>query len=395
MLSLPRVKLKLEFERDVVVALATIGFVIGIYFWKLGSLTAGLGPSEAATRASAASAHLLYNNPVNDPHSVWIYLLTKLHVTSFFWLRSISAIFATIFVVCFYKIARSWFGKLVAWLSTLLLAATPLFILAGRSLSPEIMYLAPLALAALYFWLTRAKTANRLVYLAMAALAAVCLYAPGGIWLLAIGYGFSRSGLKQLRDYFPRKLSLLGALIFAILIAPLVAGLIRQPHLLRELAFIPATWPQPLTLIKQIAWAAIGLIWHSGIHPDLQIGRLPLLNAAQAILAVFGFMALFSRARTKTYGILAIIALGVIAAGINNNSAILLIALAPIMILVAAGLRYLLLEWQSIFPRNPIPRAFAYVLILSVCALSLIYGIRYSLVAWPNTVSTRTSYVLK
>jgi len=395
MLSLPRARFKLEFERDALIALLSAVFVVGVLFWKLGTVTPGLGPNEVAARTASASAHLLYNQPVNAPHNLWLYLLAKVHARSFFWLRSVSVAFAIVFCVAFYKIARSWFGKPVAWLTTLLFTTTPLLLLAGRSVSPEIMYLTPMLLTAVYFWLTRLEKASPPIYLGLIALTAICLYVPGGIWLIALGYFFAKNGFRKLYGHFPKKLSLIGLLLFLLIIAPLVDSLIKQPHLARQLALVPATWPAPFTALRQIGWSAVGLVWHSGAHADLQIGKLPLINAAQTILTIFGVMALFSRARVKAYGVALVILLAVVAAGLNDNTTILLIALPALMIFTAAGLRYLIIEWQSIFPRNPIPRTFAYVLVVSVCAVSLIYGVRYSLAAWPNTVSTRATYVLK
>ena len=86
---------------------------------------------------------------------------------------------------------------------------------------------------------------------------------------------------------------------------------------------------------------------------------------------------------------------GVLAAGINRNLVLLTPALAAFSVALAAGLRYLYMEWKSVFPLNPIPKYMAIVLIASLALLHVSYGLRYSLSAWPNTTETRATFMLK
>jgi hypothetical protein len=74
---------------------------------------------------------------------------------------------------------------------------------------------------------------------------------------------------------------------------------------------------------------------------------------------------------------------------------ILGLCLPALAILSAAGLRYLYIEWRSIFPRNPLPLSFALVIISLLVGLQVAYGLRYSLVAWPHLAATKQLYVLK
>lgn len=104
---------------------------------------------------------------------------------------------------------------------------------------------------------------------------------------------------------------------------------------------------------------------------------------------------MWRRARKELYGLSSLIVLGIVAAGLNQDLVFLTLALPGIGLIIAAGLRYLYIQWRQIFPRNPIPRALALTLMTLLVALNVFLGIRYSLIAWPHTLDTRHTYVLK
>lgn len=386
---------KLRPSRPPLLALFTFASLILIYFWRLGSWVGGYSPAEAKTISLSHGLQSLLDNPINAPHNFFLYLLQKVNYTDPFLMRGVSAVLALIFIVCFYKIARSWFGPFIGWVSTLFMATTPLMILAGRSATADIMFLSPLAVAGIYFWITRSKEPSRLAYLALLIVSALALYTPGIVWLLILGVVVARSNLKKLIKAQPRWLNALGVLLGLLLLSPLGLTAVGQPQVILNLLMIPDSLPQVLTAIKTTAWMILGLFWQTGTHHDLQIDRLPLLNLTQTVLVIFGIYAFWSRARDKIYGLMAMGVIGVLGAGINDNVAFLLFALPPACLLAAAGLRYLHLEWQGVFPRNPLPRALAVVLMFALVGMNLYYGVRYSLAGWPYTVATKSTYVIK
>jgi hypothetical protein len=94
-------------------------------------------------------------------------------------------------------------------------------------------------------------------------------------------------------------------------------------------------------------------------------------------------------------GLVLLLVFSIAAAGINQDLKFLTLGLPAVGLIVAAGLRYLYIEWRSVFPRNPLPRALALVLMSTVVGLHVWLGLRYSLIAWPHTVDTRQTYVIK
>lgn len=395
MIKLGWLRTRLETSQQLAIACGSLLFLLFIYFWSLGSLTAGMSSAEVQTRGLSSSGSLLYHHATNAPHNVLLYALIKLHHLGPLATRSVSATFAIVFIFCFYRAARSWFGRLTGWLATLLFATTPLVLLAGRSATPTIMFLGLLPVAAAYFWLVRSPHQSKAAYLSLFALAALSLYAPGVIYFLVLAFVAIAPSIKPLVKSFPRWLTWLGACLFLVILVPLVVSMILTPSSIRLYFLLPSHFPRVWTVLRNISWMFSGLVWRTGGHGELQLGRLGLANAAQLGLAVFGLAALWGRARAKCYALLAAIALSAILAGISNDYSVLLFAVAPICILAAGGLRYLFIEWHSIFPRNPIPRILAITLMCAVVAISVFYGLRYSLSAWPHSVATSDAYVLK
>ena len=256
------------------------------------------------------------------------------------------------------------------------------------------MILLPLVLSACYFWVIRSKYSSWRVAL-LAFLAILCLYVPGGAWLVLFGAVYAHLALAGLHKRTPKMVKVAIYLMMLVSIAPLVYALARHPAQLHGLFLIPTSFPGIVEVLKNVAWMAAGLVWHTGSSSDYQIGQLGLLSLTQFTLAAFGLYAMWARARAKSYAFLGLIIFGVLAAGLNNIYPLLLISLIGVSVFVAAGLRFLLLEWQTVFPRNPLPRGLAIVLFCSLMAMQAVYGIRYSLVAWPHTDQVRQTYVIK
>lgn len=393
MLSLRRPNIRLT--KWTMVFLITSAFLFFIFFWHLGSWTAGLSASESEAIKKSASLQGLIDSPANLPHNLFGYLLQKLDRDSIFSLRAVSAAFAVVFIACFYKIAKSWFGAFVAYLAALSLAATPLVLLAGRSATADIMFLAPLAVGASYFWMTRSKNTGRTSFIIFTATVALALYTPGTFWLLVAGLVAARGVLLRTLRSQPKWLVVVGGLVFLGLLSPLLWAGYSHFSSVKEVLLIPDTFAGALETLKSIAWMFLGVVWRSAEHNDLQIAERALLDAAQIILALFGSYAIWAKARSKTYGLAAMALLGITLAGISKNFSVLLFAIIPICILMAAGLRYLYIEWLGVFPRNPLPRALAVLLMSAVVVIHIFFGLRYSLIAWPHTVATRNTYVIK
>ena len=82
-------------------------------------------------------------------------------------------------------------------------------------------------------------------------------------------------------------------------------------------------------------------------------------------------------------------------AGFNNNLVYISLGLPALGLIIVGGLHYLYREWSAIFPHNPFARVLATGLIIMLVGINFIFGLRYSLLAWPHSPETKSTYVLK
>lgn len=369
-----------------------IGFTL---FYHSGSAPAGLSPQEVAARTGSQSLATILNNPLDAPHKLVALVLHRSGFSGAAALRFDSALFAILFVVSFYSLAKSWFGRTVSLLSVLLFFGTPFLIIMARQASGGIMLLSPVVIIALYNWLLRTNKYKNWAWMSLMIAGGLFIYSPGLVWWLAGAVIISRQKIIEALETVPRWLVAAGLATFVILLIPAGIAVFNDWHLVRGFAAVPVHWRPPLDIVKSLVWMLAGLLVKMPYHSQLIIGRLPILNIIQIGLLVFGLYAMWSTTRSKTLALSSSIAFAILAAGINDNPTFLAFSLPAIAIFMAAGLRYLYIEWRNVFPSNPIPRSLALTLMICLVAAQLVYGMTYSLVAWPHSLHTKSSYVLK
>jgi hypothetical protein len=394
MFSLRR-KLVVGNKKSLALILGICLFVSLLFIWRIGSLTPGLSPTEKQAVSDSQSVKAIADNPVNAPHKAVQLLLDRSGVPGAAAWRLASVAFTVLFMLCFFTIVRTWFGRMVGILSTFLLASIPLLVISGRQASPEIMFLSPVVLLASYYWLLRTQKHYKIAWMVLFAATALCLYVPGLIWWIVAGVLIARSRLVSVFKNIPRMITAGGVVFMLVLITPLILAIAGDWAVLRNLLLIPEQWPEPLTALKSVGWMTLALIWKSPYHYPLVLDRLPVLNLILIALAVFGVYAMLTNAKKKAYSLWAMVAFGILTAALNQAPALLIFSLPAIAVLAGAGLRYLHVEWTSIFPRNPLPRALAVALMIALVFTHMLFGIRYSLIAWPHSVDTRQLYVLE
>jgi len=378
----------------VLLSVLAVALIFLLYGWRLGSLTPGLSPAEASAIVATTDLALIANEPVNAPHKLAQYA-ASLYAQERWALRLPSVAFMVTFLGLFYLTLRLWFGRWVGFLGAIVFASTPWLIIIARSATPDILLLMPVAALSSALWLSRRTTARGLAWLAFCTTGALSLYVPGMLWFILAVLAFKYRSLNSLSRSINKLVVATGGLLFLILLAPLAYGIFQTPEIAKELLLVPDPLRDPLATLKSIGWSALSLFWRLPYTTDFTVGRLPLLTIAQLAFAAFGVYALWAKARSVIYWLAAIVGVSILAAGLNDRLALLLPAIMAASLLVAAGLRYLYVEWNSIFPRNPIPRSLAVVLMVVVVGLHLAYGLRYALVAWPNAPTTNQVYMLK
>jgi hypothetical protein len=360
----------------------------------IGSATTGLSPAEAAARTQSSDWHHLLDHPLNAPHNLVIYAVHKIGSERHGVLRLASYVYALVFAGLFYYLARGWFGRTVGIFSALIFCLSPFFLITARVATAQIMFFWPLALMAAYYWLNRTDKKSS-AWLVLMLSVGLSFYTPGLVWWLLGAAVVCRKKLLDITGQLPQAIVAAGLALLVLLLVPAGLAVFRDWHFLKDLAALPGSWPGPVRLVKDFGWMISSLSVKTPYHDQLLVGRLPLLDLLQMGLLVFGVYAMGTAARLKAAAFGLSVALAVILAAFNNNLEFLFIGLPAIGMFMAAGLRYLYIEWRSVFPRNPIPKSLALVLMAVLVGIQLVYGLSYSLIAWPHTSDTKTVYVLK
>lgn len=371
-------------------------FIVFIfYFWHISSLTPGLSPQEGLSRQNSQTFKEILKEGVNAPYYLVQHILVKLHIQDALALRLTSVLFSLVIFGCLFSWLHGWFGKITTFFTMLIFISTPWVILTGRSASPAIMWLWPVVLTASYRWLARTKQHGGALFILFCAGLVIALYTPGLIWLLAAAAIAMRRTLRLILKR-PQNTYVVGGILLGLLaLVPLIVALVDDPSRLKNLLLIPNKWASPLEELKSIAWSFLSLFWGLRTHVDIALDKLPILNIMQVALCAIGIYALSSAGRRILYFMLSMLVFAVFAAGLNHNLNLINIGLPAMAVFLAAGLRYLYLEWRRIFPFNPFSYALAISLITLVALTQLLYGARYSLIAWPHSPDTKTTYVLK
>ena len=366
-----------------------------LFVWHLGSLTVGLSPSESASRSGSADLYSIFNNPVNAPHRLLQNLAQAFGYHGATSMRLVSVFFALIFLVSFYLLLRYWFGMFVGTLGALMLAGTPLFIITARSATANIILLSPILVSATFVGLISARRRTNLALVALSVAIVLCLYTPGGIWFIVLLGGFC---YRHLLTHIQRASSPSGALsavLMIVLLAPLAWAVGRHWSVAQQLLLFPGHWQSWGELATASLWVPISLVWHTRTTNEFIVGRLALLSASQIALVIFGLYAMLTQARREIVALAAACLLGLALASLNNSIPLLIIILPIVSIFMAAGLRYLYVEWQTIFPKNPLPRGLATALLVILVGFQVVWGFHYAVIAWPHTAATKSTYVIK
>lgn len=379
-----------------ILAYALIAAVSAIVLiWGLTSLNPGLSPTEGLARADSSTFRMIYSNPINGPLKLLQHLISKSGASPIVSLRLSSVMVGLFFGFCFYKLAVGLFGRVIGLLGSLIFISLPLFVIAARQGSTEIIFFAPICLMWLYAWLNKAGSSKRNAWLCLLLAAALLSYTPGLIWWMAGSFVLCRKRIISAIAEVPSALSAAGFILSGLIIVPLITSLIKHPAIIKHLFLVPDKWLPPIQIAKNIGWMLLALFYRAPYHDPLILDRLPLLNVLLLALLIFGIYAMQAAARTKAYGLGLAIIFAVLAAGLNNRIALLALGLPALAVFICAGLRYLYIEWRAIFPLNPVPKTFALIFISAVVVSQLYFGLQYALVAWPNSPATKTVYVLK
>lgn len=374
------------------VGIGVIGY--GLLFGAIGTLPGGYAATEAKSLAISNNLSTITQQPVNTPYTVLVWIGSKATNHNIIVTRIVAALFAIGVAVLFYWVVMHWYSKRIAIIATALFVCSSGYLHAARYGTALILQMATICLLAVPWLYKRAKGERAVTYL-IAVVLAITAYVPGMLWFQLLGLIILRKPIFSLFRRLGRKHTALIISLYVALLVPIIWASIHNFDSLLLILGVPSTIPS----ISDIANNALDLIksiaFRGYYSPEYWLYGAPLLNVAEVIFFIAGCILLFKRPMANAnYWLLAALAVSILLVVLGGNVAIFI--LVPLVYLViAAGVYYLLNQWLSVFPRNPIARATGVIIIGMIVVFSIYYHLRAYYIAWPRAPETEHVYVIK
>ena len=371
--------------------LAIISYLL--YFRNLGSLVPGYSASELHALATAADWHHIFNNPVNAPFSIPVWLLTAVFHQGAVAARMVAAVFGIGAAVVFYAIVRPAHGYRIALLATLLFATSAGLLHSARLGTGSVLQMGILLIIATFLYIQRLPIHKRTMFgYWSVALTAILWYVPGMIWFELFGVLVMLGSFRRQLAHTPTRYLVGWTATFLALLAPLVYAVVRDWHVALDVLGLPHSVPALTTIGTNVLHTILSLGIHSYGSPAMWVGHAPLLNAIELLLGLLGLLYYLWHTRNSRSVFLigaTILALVLISLG----GTVAWACVVPLLYcFVAQGIKQLLDRWLTVFPRNPIAKFTGVGLVCIMLLFSVLYQVRSYFVAWPHTAATRHEF---
>lgn len=389
-----QVRFILDMGWQILSTVAIVALLLGILlFSRIDGLLPAYSPTEVQSALASRPFTEIINNPINAPYKLTVFFYSYITSNPLLATRLAAATFGVATILFFYVGMRNWYRRRIAFLATVLFSCSAWLLHTARFGSPDILLpCAVLLLTVCGYWIATARH-SRYSYIAAVIAVSMCMYVPGLIWLLILAAIVRRKdiALLSLRLSSKQRAIVVGATL-VLVIAPLVFSIIRNPHVGLELLGLPSAWPGLMEIGKNLLYVPASLFAFTPINPEIQLGRLPLLDIFSIVMFLLGAYYYFKHRtldRTKLLLVFLPISTLLIAIGGPVSIAILLPA---IYVIITGGIAQLLGRWLEIFPTNPLAKTVGIMLITIAVLASCLYNIRAYYVAWPNAPETKAIY---
>jgi hypothetical protein len=395
----PKAKAKLDskdlwIKASVVLGLAVVVFLM---LYHLGSIMPGISSGEQSLYSLKLGWHGIYHNPLNLPINVLYSIIFKFgSPVGHTLLRLPAALTGGLTIIAFYILLQLWYGPRTALFGSILFASSAWTLHVSRLADYNIENLAAITFFLLSSAILQKRLESRYVYWLINLAWSLLLYVPGMVFL--IGYNIYRQreeigfGMKIQKGFLAKIAYLLSGLVWIPLLAHYFAE--SSKNVLLWLG-LPKHYPAPTHIVKEFGAVFYHIFIRGPIMPSLWLGRAPILDIFSVITALTGIYFYSTHIKaTRTHLLFVSFMVGAILIALGG-AANLSMVIPIVYIFIAAGVAYLLSQWLSIFPENPIARSVGYILISLAVAASVIYNVRSYFVAWPHNSDSISVFDVK
>ena len=361
-------------------------FVIG--YSLLGLIFAGLmllmpmvapgGISRAEMESAVASDSLGFNSllsgdVVNLPFRALQKLSFMIFGLSMYSVKLPAIVIGLLTGVFLILLLNRWFKTNVAIITSGFVVMSSFFLASAGSGTPGIMMVFFLVLM---IWagakLVGADKGNFWLLLVFFAGLALSCYSPLFIYLVVL-VGIVSLFQPHLRFFlktYPRGQMIIASVLFTVLIAPLMFGIVANQETLRGVLFGGAAGDFWRNL--EIAFAPFFSFMTANVWGVLA----PMFGMATVVLVIVGVIASSGKLHTaKNVVTGALILFSVVMSGLQPAMA--MIMFLPILLLVASGIEFVINKWYALFPENPYARLFGVFPIALFSAIALLSGLTH------------------
>lgn len=335
---------------------------------------------------------------INAPYLVPAYIVGNSINNMLIGARITSVVFGLLATVALFLLLKRWFSVQIASVGSLLFITSSWVLAISHQATPLILLvIVPLLLVVTLTIFANNKQHSFWAFMSLVCAVAVAFYVPFMFWPIAVVIAAIILLYRKKLAALSKKQIAIAAIVFAVLLLPLLISITQYPGQIKELLGIPMAIPSVSQYAENFAWQFSTLFFVSQPFPELYIGRLPLLDifsVAMTILGVYHFVKYMPKRRKLSFAFLVLILLIIVP--LTTLYQIPMTAyVAIIYVFIAAGVYELLRQWFSYFPRNPFARNAAVVLVSILIGMSALYNLQKFYIAWPNSSETKAVYVVQ
>lgn len=371
-----------------VLALATV-----LYTYGTTTFLPGVSSAESQAITQTTSLSLIATNPLWLPHKLLMFIFHFI-TSSDTALRYASALVIALVVFSFYSIAKRFYSTRVSVLTTLLFAVSTPVLTTARVATPAALLFGWVLIMSLALWF-RHSHKKRFAPFVFFMLGALLLYIPASIWFIGFLAAWFWRDIPKLFKHLNKKWLAGGITLGLIVLSPLIYSFVKDPTLIRSWLLLPTSF-DPETSFEAAKQLPAVFFYKTAIPAGYNLANLPLLDAfsgTMLLLGVYAYRKKLSLSRTIVY-LVAIVCSSLLAI-VNSNQLYIYYFLPFAYLLIAEGIGYLLSEWRSVFPKNPIAR-FVGTIIMSIAVIAVCgYHLNRYFLAWVQAPETKAIYSKK
>ncbi len=377
-----------------IVGLAALIFLM---LFRLGTIMPGLTTGENSFYAMKLGWHGIYHNPLNLPLNVlWSADFKYLAPVGMALLRLPAVLTGLLTVAAFYLLLQLWYGFRTAAFGTILFATSAWTLHVSRIANYNVEYLAAIVFFMLSTAVLQKRYESKYVYWLINLAWGLLLYVPGMVFLIAYNIYRQRTevkfGIRKQDSFLVKVIYLLTAIIWIPLLARYI--FLAPKNILAWLG-LPSHLNNILHIVKEFFAVFYHIFIRGPLYPNLWLGRTAILDIFGIITALAGIYFYLTHIRaTRTHLLFFSLIIGALLIALGGSVSLSLV-IPIIYVLIAAGIAYLMSQWLSIFPENPLARSLGYTLISLAVAASVIYNVRSYFVAWPHNSTSVSVFDVK